>query len=298
MAVLLMLKGLPASGKSTTAKKLRREEGYVIVNKDDIRRDLVKESNGAWQWSPEAEGEVLEIRDRLIMKGLRSGHDVVSSDTNLAPKHERRLQDLARQCRAEFVTQSLLDVTVEECIQRDAKRHMGVGERVIRDMYNRYVAPPVVTSTELEIEPYQPKPTLPPAIICDLDGTLASFDGLRGPFEYGKCADDWLNGTVKDVIEACVTHHEWAVIYMSGREDWARGHTLTFLEKHRCPVGDLHMRASEDHRPDTVVKYELFNAHVRDRYDVKLVLDDRPKVLRMWKELGLFTLAVGDLKEF
>ncbi len=56
------------------------------------------------------------------------------------------------------------------------------------------------------------------------------------------------------------------------------------------------MRKTGDKRDDTIVKKELFDSFKNDYY-VEYVIDDRPKVVRMWRSLGLFTFQVND-KEF
>jgi hypothetical protein len=55
------------------------------------------------------------------------------------------------------------------------------------------------------------------------------------------------------------------------------------------------MRAAGDTRADAVVKRELFDAHIRDRYAVTAVFDDRDSVVAMWRGLGLtvFQVAYG-----
>src|SRR3546814_18462244 len=50
------------------------------------------------------------------------------------------------------------------------------------------------------------------------------------------------------------------------------------------------MRAAGDFRPDTEVKRELLHAVQNQGYDVRFVVDDRPSVIRMWKEEGLTVL--------
>jgi predicted kinase len=67
---LLMLKGLPASGKSTYAKKLA-QDGYVRVNKDDLRAML-----HAGKWSKINEKQVLATRDQIVRDSLFAGKSV------------------------------------------------------------------------------------------------------------------------------------------------------------------------------------------------------------------------------
>lgn len=54
------------------------------------------------------------------------------------------------------------------------------------------------------------------------------------------------------------------------------------------------MRPTKDNRPDTVVKKELFEAHIDGRYDVAFVVDDREGVVRQWREMGLTCFQVAE----
>lgn len=136
-------------------------------------------------------------------------------------------------------------------------------------------------------------------IIVDIDGTLALRNG-RGPFHWSKVSTDLPNKRVVALVEdlAAVGHH---ILFMSGREDvdncrkdtiqWLRDN-LDFLEADDVP--ELYMRAKGDNRPDDEVKYELFDNHVRNFNDISFVLDDRSKVVKMWREIGLTCLQVAE----
>jgi hypothetical protein len=56
------------------------------------------------------------------------------------------------------------------------------------------------------------------------------------------------------------------------------------------------MRPAGDSRRDAIVKQEIFDTEVRDRWRVVGVFDDRRQVVRMWRALGLtvFQVAEGD----
>jgi hypothetical protein len=62
------------------------------------------------------------------------------------------------------------------------------------------------------------------------------------------------------------------------------------------------MRPEGDTRPDEVVKRELYKEHIKGKYNVIAVFDDRAKVCRMWNELGfgdrLFRVGRIDADEF
>jgi predicted kinase len=298
MAKLIFVKGLPGSGKTTWAKDrvkmsqmTNESAAHWIgrVNKDDIRAKM--ELDG-WTWSREGEKEVIARRDELISSYLSRGQSVISDDTNLAPKHEARLRELARKFKADFEVFDLTTkVTIEECIRRDAGRECPVGEKVIKDMATQFLG----YKEPLDIVAPVHDPTLPWVIICDLDGTLALHDGLRGPYEHEKAADDKVNQPVLDVIRAMLHFTEWTthLVYLSGREDKFREPTLAFLRKNACPDAPLYMRPTGDKRNDTVVKYELFNAHVRGKFNVKFCLDDRDRVVKLWRDMGLPTFQVN-----
>ena len=60
----------------------------------------------------------------------------------------------------------------------------------------------------------------------------------------------------------------------------------------------LVMRKDDDNRHDAEVKSEIFDTYIRGKYNVAFILDDRPKIVRMWKSLGLPVFNVGDREEF
>lgn len=291
---LIICKGLPGSGKSTWAKSYKAIDPTLglpltvrIVNKDSIRREL---EEGGWQWSREAEKDVIKIRDEQIITGLRVGMIVISDDTNLAPKHPHRLIQIAKECNADVEFKDFTDVPLEECIRRDRLRtgKARVGEQVIVNMYKQYVEPKPKDDPIPEL--YVPNHLKPKAIICDLDGTLCLHNG-RGPFEYDKCDTDLVNVPVSELLHGL--YGRYGVIYLSGREDTAKKKSHEWLDRHNCPPGPLFMRKAGDFRKDYIVKYELFNEHIRNNYNVLFALDDRDQVVKLWRDMGLTCLQVA-----
>ncbi len=133
-----------------------------------------------------------------------------------------------------------------------------------------------------------------PAIICDLDGTLALFNG-RGPFEMEKCGDDLLNGPVSETVDA-LNRRGWQVLLVTGRFEQFRSQTEEWLFKHKVRFHALWMRADGDFRKDAIVKRELYEREIAPHYDVLLALDDRNQSVQCWRDLGLtcFQVAPGD----
>lgn len=144
-----------------------------------------------------------------------------------------------------------------------------------------------------------------PAVIVDLDGTLCNNSHRQHHLE--KKPKDWkafFEGMDDD------PHHDWCfflieticysaqIIYVTGREEIYRERTQFWLDSKLMGCGrPLFMRSAGDHRDDVVVKEELYRQHIEPHYDVKFCLDDRPKVARMWRSIGLVCLQCND-KEF
>ncbi len=133
--IIYMLKGLPASGKSTYAENM---VNVKRVSKDDLRTMI-----DGGEYTKENEMFVLDVRNYLVGRALELGFDVVVDDTNLNPAHEEALRDLA-EIHLSHVEVFEMDTSLDECIKRDANRPNSIGEDVIRGMAAKYgVAGPV-----------------------------------------------------------------------------------------------------------------------------------------------------------
>jgi hypothetical protein len=131
------------------------------------------------------------------------------------------------------------------------------------------------------------------AIIVDMDGTLSLLNG-RSPYDASTCDRDPANQPVLDTV--LLWQKSVKVIIMSGRTDDCRPQTEKWLAQHGVEATDIFMRATGDQRKDSIVKQELFDRHILNKYNVKFVLDDRKQVVQMWRGLGLtvFQVAEGD----
>ena len=290
MKKVIILKGLPASGKSTYAKKILKENpaAYKRINKDELRAML-----DASYFSKNNEKFVLQVRDFIIMEALREGKHLIIDDTNLAAKHETRIRELVEAYKKESGHQVVIevkffDIPLEECIRRDLKRPNSVGERVIRKMYQRYI----VKEDERTPNYMLQNPDLPKAIICDLDGTLAILNG-RNPFIAEKCEEDDLHQPIANIVKQYYQLGH-TIILLSGRLDTYKPPTLRWLEKHNIPYHALFMRVAGDTRRDATVKKEFYEKQILGKYFVEFILDDRNQVVDLWrKELKLPCLQVN-----
>jgi hypothetical protein len=117
---------------------------------------------------------------------------------------------------------------------------------------------------------------------------------VRAFYHWDRVGEDHPNTPVVTVVQALAAAGH-RIIYLSGRSEVCRRATSAWLATHiGVPGEDLHMRAEGDNRPDEIVKKELYERRVRPYHDVTAVLDDRNKVVAMWRKLGLTVLQVAD----
>jgi hypothetical protein len=142
---------------------------------------------------------------------------------------------------------------------------------------------------------------VPDAILIDLDGTLAII-GDRDPYDASSAEVDELNEQVAWVAHSWLfdgtteARQDRAVVLVSGRQEKDRRSTERWLDRHGVVHDALRMRATGDARNDAIVKRELYERHIRGRYNVVLVIDDRRRVVDMWRSLGFqcWQVAPGD----
>ncbi|MEW2135800.1 RNA ligase [Streptomyces sp. NPDC005409] len=306
LPVVHVMTGLPASGKTTAARALQARSGGRMrrVNLDDLRSmlDLPDPARGR---SFAHEQTVLAVQDAAVRAAVDGGFDVVVDNTHLTKNIPKRLK-AAVGGLATFVVHDFTDVPLEECLRRDAARERQVGEEIIRVLAEKHqkarkggwrltsewmnggsaaAAVPPVT-------PYVPDPALPAAVMCDIDGTLA-LTGDRGPYDFSRCELDLLNEPVRHALDAFRRADGDTIVLLSGRSEEHRPQTESWLARHGVPYDELWMRAAGDTRRDDVVKAELFDAHVRHRYAVRVSLDDRDRVVAVWRRMGLPTWQVN-----
>ena len=286
MKKIILTKGLPGSGKSTWAKE------YVGLYPQfkRVNKDLLREMLDFGVWSGKNEHMVNTIWDSIIIATLREGYDIIVDDTNLNPRHETHLRDIAkdisRALDKEVVVQ-IMDFThvpLETCMERDLMRANPVGRDVIESMYYKYIYKPVQVQVNKE---------LPSCIICDLDGTLAD-SSHRDHYDASAANQDTVIEPVRFVIDTYLKSREGMVCFLSGREEKYRESSQAFLDRIGFAGYPLLMRATGDSRKDYIIKQELFAVHIKDKYNISFVLDDRPQVIRnCWEPLGLFVFKVG-----
>ncbi|MEM1135391.1 MAG: AAA family ATPase [Bacteroidota bacterium] len=276
---LLILSGLPASGKSTWAKNYcAKNKDWVRINRDDLRY-----MRGEY-WIPKQEKLINDWENQCMLAALQRGYNVILDATNLnKDRNKERVTKLQEAFPELTVSYKKFEISLEEAINRDLKRSNSVGEKAIRAMYERYLAPkPVV---------YEEKDTLPHCIIFDVDGTLAKMHN-RGPFQWDKVQEDKVNEPIANLARTLYQAGK-KIIIMTGRDGICKPETVAWLKENEIFYHELFIRPARNSEKDAVIKKRMFEENIRGKYYVDFVVDDRDQVVDMWrKELGLTCLQV------
>lgn len=134
MTKFIMLVGLPASGKSTYAEKLK-EKGYHIHSSDKIREELTGDVN-----SQDKNIDVFAELHKRVKNDLQNGISCVYDATNMSRK--RRVSFLNDIKNIECEKICILFLTpIEECKRRNQERERKVPEGVFDKMLKSFWVP-------------------------------------------------------------------------------------------------------------------------------------------------------------
>jgi len=156
-------------------------------------------------------------------------------------------------------------------------------------------------------------------VIFDLDGTLADIEIRRKKSIKPNGKMDWdiffhpdnikYDKPIPAIVNLIQTYEDKAykIVIFSGRNDRSWNETIAWLKRYEIPFDLLVMRpdkfksksspvadgnpATGDMRfmPDEILKKKMLDEFV-DIDDVLFVVDDRQKVVDMWRDLGLVVL--------
>ena len=135
---LILLIGLPGSGKTTWARKMVEEKPEMVhLSSDAIRAELYGNENILGDHT-----KVFSLMEKRMRAALKEGRDVIYDATNINARSRTGLLNLLRTARIECEKHAILFATpYEECVARDAARDRHVGEEVIHRMMC-YFQPP------------------------------------------------------------------------------------------------------------------------------------------------------------
>lgn len=289
---VLILCGLPASGKTTRAKKWVEEDSNrrIRINYDDLRTEA---GIPAGTFNRKQEDAIQAKAIEQFEIAMRLGMSVVVDNTNLTPKARQKWQDLALAHNIEAEVQEVgSDIPIWDIIIRDNAREdrARVGRAVIERMalWNGFID-------------WNDKSYTDGFVICDLDGTLADISHRKHFVEgvekkdwksfFANVSEDKLNQSIAELLDIFYDDG-YNILLVSGRPINPCGiPTQDWLTKHKVKYDHLFMRAGGDSRSDVIVKQEILDHLPKDRIDY--VLDDRDSVVEMWRKNGLTCLQVA-----
>jgi tRNA uridine 5-carbamoylmethylation protein Kti12 len=144
---IIICKGIPGSGKSTWAKQWvsQSPRNRIRINDDDIRGMFGE----YWIRNHDHIPFLKEIRETIIKNGVINNYDIVIDNMNLSPNDINDIKLWVQEaCFEKFKKEhkkTIYEISfkhfktpLEECIVRDSKRPIPVGEAQIRMIYNMY----------------------------------------------------------------------------------------------------------------------------------------------------------------
>jgi predicted kinase len=296
---IIYLRGMQASSKSTWAIELcKNDSSYKRINRDSFREML----NG-YQFDKVTEKLISTLEFDTKITLLEEGYNLVIDNMNLnLDKVNEDIENIKSFHPDVEIEIKEFPITLYEAINRDSKRSKSLGESVLKNTYRTH-------EIELKqmIKRHKPKQiideNLPWCILVDVDGSLADstnrkifddtqliLDNIIEPVQWILSAVDCKNqayfdkGNLDKIIK---------VVIMSGRKESCKEQTVEWLENNNINFDNIFMRSADDNRKDTIVKQELYHTHIKGKYNVEFVIDDRPSVIEMWIKNGLFVLNVN-----
>lgn len=150
------------------------------------------------------------------------------------------------------------------------------------------------------------------AIIVDLDGTVANTDHrlhhIQPPENFDPRLEtfspDWnafnsacnLDDTHQKIVDLVAVMRDvgFAIIFVTGRDGGFRAKTINWMFSKRIDFDRIFMRPEGDRRSDVEIKKEIYDNYILGTYQVEFVLEDRSRVVQMWREIGLVCLQVKE----
>ncbi len=281
MRKIILLQGPPATGKSTFRKQFLADNPEWQFVSLDLLRDRNPEK---------AEHEHIEAMWSIAQDYASAGISFIVDNTNLNPKMVEKWYYFAARNNYTVDIKQFFDVPYETAVERDSKRINPVGKSVIWKMY---------VDAGLDPSRYPGKKLW--AIICDIDGTIANLEHRRHhvvnkPKDWDAFYSEMHNDEVfKHISELLDLYNsqDYYIILVSGRPAKYRRETEQWLKEHNVVFDLLLMRGFNDKRDDTIVKEEIYDRYIAPFFNIRLVLDDRDRVVQMWRNKGLYCLQVA-----
>jgi len=131
MAKVIMLVGVPGSGKSYDAARM---EGAIVVSSDQMRI-----ARGGDQTTHTRDRDFWDDVRAEVVKHIQADEDVVLDATNVDPEWREFNVRFFLEHKASEVIVRLYDTDLETCLERNASRQgpARIEERVVRNMFRQ-----------------------------------------------------------------------------------------------------------------------------------------------------------------
>lgn len=324
---LIIIGGLPGSGKSTLVEQeARNYPGAVIINRDDERTAVAGARYHESKPDSKVESSVAITLEKRTIKALRDGGVVIDDNTNLNAQFLGPLVQIAKDYGAE-VEIRFLDVPIEEAKRRNAQRGASGGRLVPEFVIDRMAkkaysadghikdaligdgqvffvdkeTPGMQILRAYNAELEAAYPIIGKDIVTiDVDGTLSfnheALDRNIGSIAAGE-KKDW-NAFYKDSESSPVNASVLALarklraggltlVGLTGRTDKHAESTITFLKQADVPLSRLIMGRAGDYRGDYIVKNTAMDSLIAEGFTIVHSVDDRPSSIRAFEERGI-----------
>ena len=299
------------------------------VSWDELRKELGH--TGAFDHRREEEMKNLSILNAEAALKHGGYTDIIVDNTNLTESTRNRWRGVAQDLGLTYVEHEI-QTDVRIAVQRDEYRSgdAQVGRAVIERMalfagkihfhpgfdlgYKNIVL--VDVDGTLADNTHRAHVVAPQkCVVCDGVGTMPIMHGFmqladkkcischgtglrkKNWYEFYKgVSGDAPKQAIIDLV-ATLRAKGYIICIVSGRpirflELEVGKQTVAWLKENGVRYDHIFMRQSADKRDDTIVKKEILDRLPKDR--VAYVLDDRAKVVQMWRNSGLTTLQVAD----
>ena len=293
MSKLTIMVGPPSSGKSTYAKKLISFDKYRADGRDTVY--INQDSQG-------------KEHLKLFEAAVKEGKDIVVDRLNFSKAQRARYIGPARTSMYE-VEIVVLHENYETCLKRclERKDHETIKDEdsarsALNMFFSKYERP---TEDECDFLKWiYTEDQKPPAVICDIDGTLCNVEH-RLHHVRGEGKKDW-NSFFKEMVNDtpnlwCLElvekfSNDYQIVFCSGRPDSWRPQTVEWLAKYGLHpyMYKLYMRPRSDSRNDSITKEVLLDFEILTRFEPFFFVDDRKRVVDVWRRRGYVCLACHD----
>lgn len=286
---IILLVGAPGSGKSSFAKSIST---HAYINQDEMGK---------------------EQHFRIFESHLENGFSIIVDRMNFSKEQRERYLAPAR--AQGYKTKIIVfHVPSETCMIRCINRnnHPTIktpadASRAINFFFSKYER--VEDNEADEVVRLGWDGDREPALIFDLDGTMANIDA-RMHFLEGKVADseetqkkDWkkffehiptdkVNNWCAELLWKFEDSH--TIVFCSGRPDNYKKSTEEWLKNNNLSYNNLFMRRRGDYRKDEIVKQIILDFELLPRYDILFVVDDRRQVVDMWRRNDIVCLHCAE----